>query len=422
MRRWWWILGVLAAVRVAIALAAYEGAGGHVTIVPRFVRPAADGGLEGDATGFYAAAREFMASWGRMPHAVLALTALLFLAAASVIATVWRRRPDLRQWLVPAGLLTIALTVCIGIHWMRPTGAAVFGWPLVWSLPMFPARAFGLTKAVGWDIGTSLSLVFSGLSVVATGYLGRNATGRADLGLAAAAFRAVWPLLVGVVAGHGAWANDQWFVGIGLHNYDEPLSTLLVTTAAALLVARRPTAMQLALAGCALSVATSVKISNALAAFIALVIVLVRFRRAALPYLAGAVAFAPVVLAYWPISYPTLFGNRSSWPSDPFDVAYVVSSWTDSTTFSPHTLAIIAPLALLGVLGVRRPWQTALVVAFLLVNPVFYSFFANTADHPRFLSASLPELFTLWAAGLGVLIALPRARHAPAPRPRSDPG
>ena len=46
------------------------------------------------------------------------------------------------------------------------------------------------------------------------------------------------------------------------------------------------------------------------------------------------------------------------------------------------------------------------MLAFLLVNPVFYSFYANTAQHPRFLYASLPELFVLWAAGVSVLPAL----------------
>ena len=56
----------------------------------------------------------------------------------------------------------------------------------------------------------------------------------------------------------------------------------------------------------------------------------------------------------------------------------------------------------------RRPWALALVLAFLLLNPVFYSFYANTALHPRFLYASLPELFVLWAAGIGVLASLRR--------------
>jgi len=61
------------------------------------------------------------------------------------------------------------------------------------------------------------------------------------------------------------------------------------------------------------------------------------------------------------------------------------------------------PLAVIGAFGVLRPWALALVLAFLLVNPVFYSFFANTAQHPRFLYASLPELFVLWAAGVSLL-------------------
>ena len=61
-------------------------------------------GLTGDATGFYAATREFMAAWGRMPRAVLALDALFALAAAAAIVVAWRRRPDLRPWLVAAAL------------------------------------------------------------------------------------------------------------------------------------------------------------------------------------------------------------------------------------------------------------------------------------------------------------------------------
>ena len=85
-----------------------------------------------------------------------------------------------------------------------------------------------------------------------------------------------------------------------------------------------------------------------------------------------------------------------------------MASWTHSSIFDPHTLAIVVPLAVVGAFGVRRPWAVALVVAFLLINPVFYSFYANTAQHPRFLYASLPELFTLWAAGVGVLASIRR--------------
>jgi hypothetical protein len=174
--------------------------------------------------------------------------------------------------------------------------------------------------------------------------------------------------------------------------------------------------MQLVLAGCALSVATCVKVSNALLAAAALVIVFLRGRMTdALPYLAGAVAFAPVVLVYWPLSYPKLFDNPQSWPRDPFDAAHVVSTWTHSSIFDLHTLAILLPLAIVGIAGVRRPWALALVLAFLLLNPLFYSFYANTSLHPRFLYASLPELFVLWAAGVSAIAA-----YAPQRRPAAS--
>ncbi len=413
--RWWGPLGLTAAIRVAIPLAAY--AGSSVPGTPSFVRPAGDGGLSGDATGFYAATREFMAAWGRMPRAVLALDALLALGAAVGIVVLWRRRPAWRAWLAAAALCVFGLVVCVDVHWMNPSGAAVFGWPLVWALPMLVYRGLGvgLSKHVAFDFGVALSLVFNALTVVAVAYLGRNASGRRWIGVTAAAFWAVWPVLVGAIAGHHAWANSQWDVDVGLHDYSEPLSTLLVTSGAAVLLAPRLTQLRLALAGCALSFATLVKISNALLAVAALAVVFLRGRtREAAPYLAGALSLAPLVGAYWPISYPKLFHDPQSWPRDPFDAAHVVSSWTHSSIFTPHTLAIVVPLAAIGVAGLLRPWALALVVAFLLVNPVFYSFYANTAQHPRFLYASLPELFVLWSTGLAVLARLV-ARRAVAP-------
>jgi hypothetical protein len=118
------------------------------------------------------------------------------------------------------------------------------------------------------------------------------------------------------------------------------------------------------------------------------------------------------VLVYWPLSYPKLFDNPQSWPRDPFDPAHVVTTWTHSSIFMPHVLLIVAPLAAVGIAGLLRPWQLALVLAFLLINPVFYSFYANTALHPRFLYASLPELFVLWAAGIAVLVRLAAHRVA----------
>jgi hypothetical protein len=122
------------------------------------------------------------------------------------------------------------------------------------------------------------------------------------------------------------------------------------------------------------------------------------------PYLAGAVAFAPVVAVYWPLSYPKLFDNASSWPRDPFDAAHIVTAWTHSSMFYPQTLAVVTPLAVVGAFAIKRPWPLALVLAFLLINPIFYSFYANTAQHPRFLFASLPELFVLWAGAAALVV------------------
>ena len=285
---WWSALALLVAVRLAIPLAAYADAGRKLPGIPRWTSR----GLEGDANGFYAATRDFMAAWGRMPRPLLALLALAALAAALLLVRAWRGRPELRPWLAPAALLGFGSLVCVDIHWMRATGAAVFGWPLVWGLVMLPYRVvFGLDPATAWDFGFALSLVWVALTVVAVGYLGRNATGRRWCGLVAAAVVDVLAARSsGVIAGHGAWANGQWDVDVGLHLYDEPLSTLLVTTGAALLLSPRLTPMRLSLAGCALSVASLVKVSNVLVAAVA-----ARDRlparphaRRRSPYLAGA--------------------------------------------------------------------------------------------------------------------------------------
>jgi hypothetical protein len=398
--RWWGPLGLLAAVRVAIPVAAYADRGSRLPGLPRFERPAAAGGLSGDATGFYAATREFMAGWARMPRPLLGLAVLAGLATIVAFVVLWRRRRDLRAWLAPALVCALGLLVCIDVHWMEPSGAAVFGWPLVWAIAELPLRAAGaLTHASAWDVALVVQLCFVALTVVAVAYLGRNASGRRWIGVLAAACWAFWPLLVGVIAGHHAWANAQWEVDAGLHAYSEPLSTLLVATSAALLLAPQLTPLRASLAGCALSLATLTKLSNGLLAAAALVIVFVR-RQPWPQYLAGALALAPLVAVYWPLSYPKLFDNPQSWPRDPFDPAHVVSTWTHSSIFFPRTLLVLTLLAVLGLFSLKRPWALALVLAFLLINPVFYSFYANTAKHPRFLYASLPFLFVLWAASV----------------------
>jgi len=64
----------------------------------------------------------------------------------------------------------------------------------------------------------------------------------------------------------------------------------------------------------------------------------------------------------------------------------------------------------------RRSWALALLGGLIAVNAVFYSFYANTAEHPRFLHVALPPLLVLWAAGL-VALARTAARAAPGREP-----
>ena len=401
MRRVWPVLAALACVRIAIPLAQL----GHADLpgLPHYRRH----GLSGDATGFYAGAREFIAAWGRVPRPLLALLALAVIVYCVWLVRAWRRRPDLRAWLVPLSVFAFGLVVTVDVLEQDPSGAAVFGWPLVWALPLLPIRVLGsLDQGVAFDVGLVLQLACNVVTLVATAYAGFYASGRRAVGVAAAALWAFWPFLSGLIAGHSAWENGSWAIDAGLHMYTEPLSTALVAVALALVLAPDPSGMRLALAGCALSLATFVKDSNALVAGLGLLLLAWRFRddlRRVLPYLAGAVSLVVPVAAYWRLGYPQLYDNPKSWPEHPFALGHIGRSWSDSLIFHPRTLLILLPLAAVGALALRRPWPLAVVVAWTLVNAVFYSFYANTPLHPRFLYASLPALFVLIAglAGLG---------------------
>src|SRR5258708_2232855 len=149
---WWGALALLAAVRVAIPLAVYASGASRLPGLPAFRRSPQDGGLTGDATGFYAATREFMAAWGRMPRAVLALDALFVLAAATGIVLAWRRRPALRPWLVAAALAGVGVAGSVDGPWVEPSGAGGFGLAAGWGLPVVPrpGPGGGPRKRVPW--------------------------------------------------------------------------------------------------------------------------------------------------------------------------------------------------------------------------------------------------------------------------------
>lgn len=256
---------------------------------------------------------------------------------------------------------------------------------------MLPYRALGgpLDPEIAFGFGLALSLAANVVTVVATAYAGLYATGRRSIGLVAAGLFAAWPFLAGILGGSRAWENGTWQVDAGLHLYTEPLSTALVTTALALLLSPSRTDVRLALAGVALGLAVSVKISNAAVAALGALLLL----RRSLPYLAGVLAFVPMVVAFWPLGYYD--------PSTPdlFALANVEPAWTESLLFGPRALLLLLPLAALGAVALRASPALPALAAWTLANPLFYSVYFYTPIHPRFLFASLPALFVLWAAG-----------------------
>jgi len=122
------------------------------------------------------------------------------------------------------------------------------------------------------------------------------------------------------------------------------------------------------------------------------------------------VSFVPVIGAWWPHGYAALFNRPDVWPKHPFGISHVVPAWRDSLLFTPRALAVLVPLAVAGVVLVRPLAARVLVAGVVLVNVVFYSFYANTPQHPRFLYVAFPELFTLCASGAVLLGALGRDR------------
>lgn len=408
MRSWWPALATLALVRAAISLAALAAEGRALPGLPRFDYE----GLTGDATGYYAASREFVAAWGRL-HPALVATALGCLVVVAVVVVRMWRRPDLRAWAVVIASGAAGLFVALGISAMDEPGAAVFGWSLVWSVPMFPLRALGVLDAdVAFGLAVALSLLANAVTLVATAYAALYASGRRAVGLAAAALLASWPFWSGLVAGSRSWENGTWRIDAGLHGYTEPLSTALVTVALALLLRSAPSPTVLAFAGAALGLATAVKLSNGILAALAFALVVVRSgSRRALPFALAGLAALPIVAAYWPLShYREVTGTR-----DEFGLDYVLSSWENSLLFSPRTLAILLPLAVIGVFGVRRLWARGLLLAWIVPPALFYSFYELTAQHPRFLFASLPALLVLEAAGAAMLGLTLSRRAGPAP-------
>src|SRR5712691_4663490 len=163
-------LAALVAGWVAIPLAVLAASGHKLPDVPRWDYVA----FIGDGNGFYAAAREFMAAWGRLPRPLLAGLAVAALAVVELLVYARRRRGVALHWIVAAGALAFALLCSAGVWKMRPPGAAVFGWPLLWSIPMLPLRALGvLGDDSAFAVGLPLQLAANAVTLVALCYLGQ---------------------------------------------------------------------------------------------------------------------------------------------------------------------------------------------------------------------------------------------------------
>jgi len=158
---WLGSLASLVAVRVAIPLVVLAAAGHDLPGLP----PYDYSPLNGDATGFYAEARELIS----VAFGPAGAAALLLVAAGA--AAVWRLG---RTWVsIAVGCLAVSLAASALVLGSEPTGAAVVGWPLLWSIPLLPLRVVGvLGDDVAFAVGLLLSLAAIAVTVVATAFIG----------------------------------------------------------------------------------------------------------------------------------------------------------------------------------------------------------------------------------------------------------
>lgn len=396
MTSWRGPLAALVAARVAIPLAALAASGSDLPGIPRYDYAP----LNGDAHDYYAAGRGLISTLLRQAPLTAAVAVCVALAAWLGLR-LRRRRPELAWVALAAPALTLGLGLAAEIRFMHVSGAGTIGWPLVWAVPMAPLRALGtLDPDSAFAVGFALSLVCNAVTVVATAYAGRFATGSRAAGLGAATLFALWPLLTGVIAGERGWENGTWQVDAGLHLYSEPLSTALVTVSAALLLAPRPASARLWAAGGLLGFATAVRLSNALLAALALVLVWRLARPHVAAFLVGGIASVPVVVSYFPKGYVPRWDNPDQFPQDPFSLDYLGTSWSESLLFRPVTLLVLAPLALAGVVALRRRRAPLFLLGgWIAVTAAFYSVYESTPQHPRFLFVVLPAVLVLEAAG-----------------------
>jgi len=394
-----WV-AALAALRVVPALLVLAANGRKLPGLPSY----AYGPPSGDTYGFYAAAREFISAWA---HVSKPLFALALLALAVVLVVAWRLwRSGRRGESVAVTSLAVGAFVAVGVRSMVPTGAGAVGWPIIWSIPLFPLRAVGALGYHGaFYLGIVILLLCNVVTVVATAALARRLVpGRAAL--VAPALLVVWPLLMRGLEGGGNIVYGSWLDDSGLQLYSEPLSTALIAAAIAFAITGRGTAVAAALAGAFVGFAAAVRISNVtIAALLAVALAIYASRRELAVFLVGCAGGAAIVISFWSLGYATFSGGKSEQaPSGLFSWHYIERSWRDSTVFDWKMLLLLLPFAAVGAYALRRRgFEELVLVGTVLVTAAFYSAYYITALHPRFLFVALPSLFVLIAVGVSSL-------------------
>ena len=390
--RWGAALGVLAAVRVLVPLAALADSGHGLPGLPRYVY-----GYRGDASGYYSTARAILSGVPALGPALLPL--LVLLAAGLWLAVRLWRRGRRSEGIVAAALAAGVVAAAVILAGDKGAVGAV-GWPLLWAVLMAPLRVAGvISTRNAFGFGLVLSLAANVATLVAVAYAALWTTRRRGAALLAAALWAFWPLYIGLVAGHAAWQRGSWEVDTGLSMDSEPLSTACCTVALALLLRPRPTATVYTLAGLAAGYATLTRPSNGLLVLLAVGFVLARRGlRSAAPVVAGGLAALPVYVAFLPKRYGYGFSTGKGGAFVGLSVRNVATTFTDSTLWGARALGAILPPAFLGLFAVGLE-GAVLLGGWVVLNTGFYSLAPNTWDQPRYLFAALPAALVLWAAG-----------------------
>jgi hypothetical protein len=394
-----WV-GILALLRILPAIVVLAANGRSLPTIPgsRYGPPT------GDTYGFYAAAREFVSAWAHVSRPLLALSVLALVAALVVARRLWRQGSGGAA--VALISVAIGLFTAVGVRAMVPTGAGAVGWPIVWSIPMFPLRATGLLSYhVAYYAGIAILLAANVVTVIATALIARRFA-PSRIALVAPALLVLWPFLMRFVEGTGNIVYGSWLDDQGVALYAEPLSTALVAVALALVILRAEDERAIAAAGALTGFATAVRISNVtIAAVLGLSVLLLRNRRGAALYAISCAGLGAIAASFWSLGYATFSGGKSEQaPAGLFSWHYLLRSSRDSGVFDWKMLLLLLPLPLVGAWALRRDLPDLIALGgTVVVTAVFYSAYYITALHPRFLFVALPALFVLAAVGVATL-------------------